>query len=88
MSDNQKFCFWIWSAFTKKSRRREISRWRKMRPRKCSLLMYPGLSPAQQNRVVEGIARFGKADESSMPLPTSSKSLTGSTSNDMLTAPQ
>jgi hypothetical protein len=52
------------------------------------LLMYPGLSPVQQNRVVEGIERFGKATESSMPLPTSSKSLTGSTSTEMPTAPQ
>ena len=53
-----------------------------------SLLMYPGLSPAQQNRMVEGIERFGKASERSMPLPTSSKSLTGSTSTDMPKAAQ
>jgi hypothetical protein len=46
------------------------------------------VSPAQQNRVVEGIERFGKAAESSMPLPTSSKSLTDSTSTDMPRAPQ
>jgi hypothetical protein len=52
-----------------------------------SLLMYPGLSPAQQNRVVEGIERFGKNAESSMPLPTSRESLTGSTSTDIPTAP-
>jgi dTDP-4-amino-4,6-dideoxygalactose transaminase len=38
-----------------------------------SLPMYPGLSLAQQNRVVEEIARFGKIAESTLPVQPAAK---------------
>ena len=38
-----------------------------------SLPMYPGLSSAQQNRVVEGIARFERSSESPVPIQSASQ---------------